>query len=98
MENNEIKAPYESLLFEESKYIVYNFCTLCSLLKNKKLNFQHIFALVLTEERYRELLKKMLNEDSNLEVYRTLLSIEPNIASSKYISKLGKTIGMTHDK
>jgi hypothetical protein len=40
----------------------------------------------------------MLNEDSNLEVYRTLLSIEPNIASSKYISKLGKTIGMTHDK
>lgn len=98
MEINEIKAPYESLLLEESKYIVYNFCTLCSLLKNKKLNFQHIFALVLTEENYRELLKKMLNEDSDLEVYRTLLTIEPSIASSKYISKLGKAIGMAHGK
>lgn len=93
MEYDEIKAPYESLLFEESKYIVYNFCTLCSLIKNKKLNFQHIFAMVLTDERYRDLLKMFLNEESDLEVYRTLLSIEPSIASSKYISKLGKMIG-----
>ena len=40
----------------------------------------------------------MLNEDSDLEVYRTLLTIEPSIASSKYISKLGKAIGMAHGK
>ena len=90
MEYDEIKAPYESLVFEESKYIVYNFCTLCSLIKNKKLNFQHIFAIVLTDERYRDLLKLFLNEETDLEIYRTLLNIEPSIASSKYISKLGK--------
>ena len=95
MEYDEIKAPYESLLFEESKYIVYNFCTLCSLIKNKKLNFQHIFALVLTDERYRDLLKMFMNEESDLEIYRTLLTIEPSIASSKYISKLGKIIGQS---
>lgn len=93
MEYDEIKAPYESLLFEESKYLVYNFCTICSLIKNKKLNFQHIFAMVLTDERYRELLKMFLNEESDLDIYRTLLTIEPSIASSKYISKLGKLIG-----
>lgn len=90
MEYDEIKAPYESLVFEESKYIVYNFCTLCSLIKNKKLNFQHIFAIVLTDERYRDLLKMFLNEETDLEIYRTLLNIEPSIASSKYISKLSK--------
>ena len=95
MEYDEIKAPYESLLFEESKYLVYNFCTLCSLIKNKKLNFQHIFAMVLTDERYRELLKMFLNEESDLDIYRTLLTIEPSIASSKYISKLGKIIGQS---
>ena len=95
MEYDEIKAPYESLLFEESKYIVYNFCTLCSLIKNKKLNFQHIFAMVLTDERYRNLLKMFLNEEHDLDIYRTLLTIEPSIASSKYISKLGKIIGQS---
>jgi hypothetical protein len=98
VEINEIKAPYEDMLYEESKYIVYNFCTLCSLLKNKKLNFQHIFAIVLTEQKYRDFLKLLLNEDSDLEVYRTLLIIEPSIASSKYISKLSKNIGFNYDK
>jgi hypothetical protein len=68
------------------------------LLKNKKLNFQHIFAIVLTEQKYRDFLKLLLNEDSDLEVYRTLLIIEPSIASSKYISKLSKNIGFNYDK
>lgn len=90
VEFDEIKAPYEDLIYEESKSIVYNFCTLCSLIKNKKLNFQHIFALILTEEKYRELFKMILNEESDLEAYRTLLKIDPSIASSKYISKLSR--------
>lgn len=85
-------------MLEESKYIVYNFCTLCSLLKNKKLNFQHIFSMVLTDERYKNLLKDLLNEESDLEVYRTLLLIEPSIASSKYISKLGRLVGANYVK
>ncbi len=98
MDLNDIKAPYENLMYEESKFIVYNFCTLCSLLKNKKLNFQHIFSLVLTDERYRNLLKNLLNDESDLEIYKTLLLIEPSIASSKYISKLGKAAGANYVK
>lgn len=90
MEFDDIKAPYEELIFEETKAIVYNFCTLCSLLKNKKLSFQHIFALLLTEENYREFFKSIMNEESDLEIYKAVLAIEPSIASSKYISKLGK--------
>lgn len=95
VEYDEIKAPYEGLMFEESKSIVYNFATLCSLIKNKKLNFQHIFAMVLTDEGYKDLLKHVLNEESDLEIYRTLLTIEPSIATSKYISKLSKAIGLS---
>lgn len=98
MEFDDIKPPYENLMYEESKYIVYNFCTLCSLLKNKKLNFQHIFSMILTDERYKNLLKNLLNEESDLEVYRTLLLIEPSIASSKYISKLGRLVGANYVK
>lgn len=95
MEYDEIKAPYEGLMLEEAKTIVYNFATLCSLIKNKKLNFQHIFAMVLTDECYKDLLKHVLNEESDLEIYRTLLTIEPSIATSKYISKLSKAIGLS---
>ena len=98
MEYNEIRAPYEGLVFEETKEIVYHFCTLCSLLKNKKLNFQHIFAMVLTDERYRNLLKEVLNEDSDLEIYKTLLAIEPSIASSKHISKFSKAEGQLRNE
>ena len=90
MEFDEIKAPYEDLIFEETKAIIYNFCTLCSLLKNKKLSFQHIFALILTDDNYRTFLKMLMNEEDDLEVYKAVLTIEPSIASSKYISKLSR--------
>jgi hypothetical protein len=98
VEFNEIKPPYDDLIYEETKSIVYNFCTLCSLLKNKKLNFQHIFAILLTEENYRELFKQLINEESDLEAYRTILTIEPSIASSKYISKLGRMTRKDDDR
>lgn len=90
MEFDEIKAPYEDLIFEETKAIIYNFCTLCSLLKNKKLSFQHIFALILTDDNYRTFLKMLMNEENDLEIYRAVLTVEPSIASSKYISKLSR--------
>jgi hypothetical protein len=91
---NDIKAPYEDMVFEENKSIVYAFCTLCSLLENKKLNFQHVFAMVLTNEKYKNFLKLMLNEESDLEMYKILLEIEPSIASSKYISKISKNLSI----
>lgn len=31
-----------------------------------------------------------MNEESDLEIYKAVLAVEPSIASSKYISKLGK--------
>lgn len=98
MEFDEIKLPFEDIIYEESKYIVYNFATLCSLIKNKKLNFQHIFAMVLTDERYKALLKHVLNEESDLETYKILLDVEPSIATSKYIAKLGKAIGQAKNE
>ena len=54
--------------------------------------------MILTDERYKNLLKDLLNEESDLEVYRTLLLIEPSIASSKYISKLGRLVGANYVK
>lgn len=90
MELNEIKAPYEDLIYEESKYLVYNFATLCSLIKNKKLNFQHIFALLLSDEKYKELFKEILGEESDMNIFKILLTIDPSIATSKYISKLSR--------
>lgn len=90
MEIDDVKSPYEGLMFEEAKTIVYSFCTLLSLIRNKKLNFQHVFGILLTEEKYRNFLKAMLDEDNDIMLYKTLLAIEPGIVSSKYIFKLCK--------
>lgn len=34
----------------------------------------------------------MLGEENDMEIYRIILSIEPSIASSKYIFKLSKML------
>jgi hypothetical protein len=54
--------------------------------------------MLLTEENYRELFKQLINEESDLEAYRTILTIEPSIASSKYISKLGRMTRKDDDR
>ena len=56
----------------------------------KKLSFQHIFALILTDDNYRTFLKMLMNEENDLEIYKAVLTVEPSIASSKYISKLSR--------
>lgn len=49
-------APYERMMQMESRHNVYTFCSLCSLIKNRRHSVQKVFGLVLTDERYRRIL------------------------------------------
>lgn len=84
------QMPYMNLMEEESKNIVYNFCTICSLIKGKKLNFQHVFIILLTDDILKDILKNMLSADNDYEVYKTVLQIDPTIAKSKYVSRISR--------
>ena len=80
-------SPISTLEQEENTHIVYSFCTLCSLIKGKKLSYQNVLLLILQEERIYQILKDMLSASSKFEVVKLFLQIDPTISGSKYISK-----------
>lgn len=80
-------SPVSSLEQEENAHIVYSFCTMCSLVKGKKLSYQNVLLLLLQEERFLAILKDLLATQSKFEVIKLFLSIDPTISGSKYISK-----------
>lgn len=93
MNIEETKAPYENIINDELKYSLYNFSTLVSLLKNKKITFQTIFILFLTDEKYRNLLKTVANEDDNYTLCNLILEQDSSIATSKQIMKIVRNSG-----
>lgn len=88
---NFAKAPYEFIQSEESKLIIYNFASLCSLLHGKKLTMQAIFTLLLTDNLYREVLYDMLSTRNDLDIFNIFLSADPSVADSKNLFKAIKT-------
>lgn len=84
---NEIETPSRNIIRDETEHLLLSFCTLCSLLKGKKLSIQNIFVIVLQEERLRNILKELLCLDSNYEMVKVFMNYEPLIAASKYVTK-----------
>lgn len=80
-------TPSQNIIDTESNHILLCFCTLCMLLKGKKLSLQNVFVLVLQDLELRNLLRELIGVDSNYEVVKLFLDYDPNISSSKYITK-----------
>jgi hypothetical protein len=83
--------PAQNIIDRESQHILLSFCTLCTLLKGKKLSLQNVFVLILQNDILRNLLKDLLGVDSNFEIVKLFLQYDPSIAKSKYITKFLNT-------
>jgi len=79
--------PSQDIIDRESEHILLSFCSLCTLLKGKKLSFQNVFILVLQDDKLREILKDLLGVDSSYEIVKIFLEYDPTITKSKYITK-----------
>lgn len=88
---SENAVPYERLMQSETKRIVYNFCTLFSLLENKKMSIGSIFLQLIDDKEYQKILLKMLSEENITEALKTFLLIEPSILSNRFIKTIIKT-------
>ena len=80
-------TPSSNIIAYESEHIILSFCTLCTLLRGKKLSLQNVFILILQDSTLREILKEQLGCDSNYDVVKLFLTYDPNITKSKYITK-----------
>lgn len=87
----DVETPSRNMIRDETEHLLLSFCTLCSLLKGKKLSIQNIFVIVLQEERLRNILKELLCLDNNYELVKIFVSYEPLIAASKYVTKFLNT-------
>lgn len=67
--NDIIGTPFERLLLNESENTIIIYGSLCSMLKNKRLNLQSVFGLMLSDHRYLDLLTQMLDADNSRETF-----------------------------
>jgi len=85
--NNDLETPSSNIMKHEMEHLLLSFCTLCSLLKGKKLSMQNVFVIVLQEERLRNILKELLCIDTTYEIVKMFIRYEPLIPVSKYVTK-----------
>lgn len=77
----------ENISLEDSEIInsFYQLATLTSLLLGKKLNLQNLFILLLTDEKINKIAKEIVEINSDIELCRFLLLIDPTLVKSKLI-------------
>jgi hypothetical protein len=75
------------LSLEDSEIInsLYQLATLLTLMSGKKINFQNVFILVLTDKRFNYIAKEITGLDSDIEICKYLLEIDPSLVKSKLI-------------
>lgn len=75
------------LSLEDSEIInsLYQLATLLTLMSGKKINFQNVFILVLTYKRFNHIAKEITGLDSDIEICKYLLEIDPSLVKSKLI-------------
>ena len=68
------------LSLEDSEIInsLYQLATLLTLMSGKKINFQNVFILVLTDKRFNHIAKEITGLDSDIEICKYLLEIDPS--------------------
>lgn len=77
----------ENISLEDNEIInsFYHLATLSSLLLGKKLNLQNLFILLLTDEKINKIAKEVVEINSDIELCRFLLLIDPILVKSKLI-------------
>ena len=77
----------DHLSLEDSEIInsLYQLATLLTLMSGKKINFQNVFILVLTDKRFNHIAKEITGLDSDIEICKYFLEIDPSLVKSKLI-------------
>ena len=80
-------SPSHFLVEDETEHSLLSFCTFCTLLIGKKLSFQNVFLLVLKDQKFKNILKTLLDVDSDYEIVKIFINHDNTITKSKYVTK-----------
>ena len=78
----------EELTMDDKELInsLYQIATLGCLLSGKKHQLQNIFLMILTDSHFNKIVKEKLDIESNIEICRQFLLLEPNLVKSKLLT------------
>lgn len=79
-------SPSQTIEDIEQLDILMSFCTLCTLLKGKKMSLQNVFIHILQDRQMNKIVCSAL-EMNEQEMARLFIALDPSIASSKYITR-----------
>jgi len=79
--------PSANLEESESSHLFLCFCTFVMNLKGKKLSVQNVFVQTLQDEKLKNVMKTIMNLESDYELVKVFLAFDASIARSKYVSK-----------
>lgn len=77
--------PIEKTYHSEYRHQFLSFCTLCCMMKNKKLNLANIFLMLLQQPEMLVIFKDMCEIDSDYVALKKFLEYDISLHKSKYI-------------
>ena len=80
-------TPYSKIEDREFKSLFINFCSLISILNNRKVNLANIFLMLLKERKILQLYMTICEFDHEFEALKYFLEYDSSIHKSKYIKK-----------
>ena len=80
--------PSSAIIEDESSHLFLCYCSFINNIKGKKLSTQNVFIETLNNEKYKKILKEILNLETDYEIVRVFLDYDNTIAKSKMVSKL----------
>jgi len=80
--------PSSAIIEDESSHLFLCYCTFINNITGKKLSTQNVFIETLNNEKYKKILKEILNLETDYEIVRVFLDFDASIAKSKIVTKM----------
>lgn len=84
--------PSSEIITEESDHLFLSYCTFVNNIKGKKLSIQNVFIETLSNDKFKQRLKEILNLETDYEIVRVFLEFDNSIAKSKVVSTYLKSL------
>lgn len=79
--------PIGNLYQQDLEHAFYSFCSLVSLINNKKMNIASVFIEVLEKKYLLDIFMNLCDHKTKYDAVRSFLTIEPTLQKSKYIKR-----------
>lgn len=79
--------PVRSLYQQDLEHAFYSYCSLVTMINNKKMNIAAIFIETLNNKDLLDIFMELCDHKTKYDAVRSFFTIEPSLQKSKYIKR-----------